>query len=129
MPFYPTLHLTEGVRSESELEKKPHESKYYDFLFQPSDLNQIKHSQSFNEIVMNVQDDDNYIRNPTITFKPSKFGPRKLILAPNQQYKNIEVENSLKISHFLQRELMKNAETGEVLTLQEDLLKKLGPIF
>jgi len=121
---------TKPKRSESfldELEGSKPESSYWDYMFMPKDQ-LIKHSQSFDELILQGAD-DSFQRNPTITYKPSKFSQRRVPLQPNQQYKNVEVFGSLKISHFLQREMMKYADRGELLISTEEFSLMYGATF
>lgn len=89
------------------------------------------HFQSQHEISLSTsnEDDDSYSRNSTISYRPSRYSQKKVALNSSQQYRIIELEGSLKMGLFIQKELIKNAENGDVLTLKQEFIEKMGQSF
>jgi hypothetical protein len=109
--------------------------KYWKHPESPSDDVFKKPNQSFDEIILNASSDQvlqkrnapfmkSQIQHPFATAQGG-LNPRRPTILYDQPLKNIEINGSLKLSHFFQQELRKIAETGDLLIMREDLIKAL----
>jgi len=93
-----------------------------------------KNNQSFDETsLLNVSSDHVLQQKHRISQYQRHHGGHhqqiKLSICNEQPLKNIELQGSLKFSHFLQQELRKFASRGDLLVMKEDLIQEVKKIL
>jgi len=116
--------FTEGHFDEHNRSMPAQDADLWDRMGSSRDIHK-KTNQSFDELSLLNASSDHVLQKQKSSQYSSRHHQAKLSICNEQPLKNIELQGSLKLSHFLQQELRKFASKGDLLVTKEDLTQKI----